>query len=181
MSVTAVTPSDAASDPKHPDHDRWVKEHTFAREVAHAQRIGATLRDAETENARLLARAEQLAQRPTPAPVAPRKPREERLQERGVTVTAPKKISLLKQSPCGRCGTCRNCMRERRALLIVQKRKDGGPVGALAGRIKSITDQFIMRVGVFRDLSKADRDRALTAVVEEICNLSTPHLGEWHR
>jgi hypothetical protein len=178
VKVVAVTPSASASDPKHPDHDRWVKEKTIAMEVAHAERIGATLRDAEAENARLLARAEQLAKRTAPI-AAPRKPREKRLQDRGVTVRAPKEISLLKLSPCGRCGTCRNCMRERRVLLIVQKRKDGGALGALASRLKNVTDQFIMRVGTFKDLSKGDRDRALTAAVEEICNLSFPHLGDW--
>jgi hypothetical protein len=61
VKIHAVTPTDAASDPLHPDHDRWVKERTLAMEVAHAQRMGLGLRHAETENAYWLQRAEAKA------------------------------------------------------------------------------------------------------------------------
>lgn len=90
MKITAVTPSDAASDPKHPDHDRWVKETTLKIEVEHAKRLGLSFRDAETENAYWLQRAEAKArEKPGAVPVSKtqrkRKTRDERLAERPVS------------------------------------------------------------------------------------------------
>lgn len=189
MKVTAVTPADNASDPKHPDHDRWVKETTLKMEVEHAKRVGLPLRVAEAENLRLLERSEQIAKSQKPAtkkkPAAvtadmPRKGHRQRVLERGVTVKkAGPEISLLKLSPCGRCGTCRNCMRERRVLLIVQKRKDDAFLGALANRLFIAGLHASARVGKFKGLSKRDVDRALTVQAESACDASVRLLGNW--
>jgi hypothetical protein len=173
VKITAVTPGDAASSPQHPDHDRWVKETTLAVEVKHAERVGKTLRDAEAENAYWLARADAKAKEPARQP-APRRPRAARMQDRGVTVGTPK-ISKLKPSPCGRCGVCRNCMRERRVLLIMQKRKDDAQCAALADPLIRAS----YRLGRFANLSKGDYERAVTAACEAACDASIPRLGEW--
>ena len=178
MKVTAVTPTDAASDPNHPDHDRWVKETTLKIEVEHAQRVGKTLRDAEAENAHWLQRAEARARDAKVAvptkPSAPRRSRDERLAERGVTVTAPA-VRELKPSPCGRCGLCRNCMRERRVLLIMQKRKEHPFFAGLADTLIRAS----LRIGRFATLRGRDYERAVVAVCEQACDASVARLGEW--
>lgn len=182
MKVTAVTPTDAAADPAHPDHDRWVKETTLKVEVEHAKRMGRSYRDAETENNFWLQRAERLAQIAKPEPSKPRQSHRERAAERGVTVTAPRKeISILKLSPCGRCGTCPNCMRERRVLSIMQKRKEDVFTAGLAGRLSVAAFSYSTRSGAFRGMSKRDADRKLTALVEEVCDASMTKMGDWRR
>lgn len=181
MKVTAVTPTDAAADPAHPDHDRWVKETTLKVEVEHAKRIGRSFRDAETENAYWLQRAEAKAREAKSVlSHAPRKPRQQRLAERGVTIGPPRKeISILKLSPCGRCGTCQNCMRERRVLSIMQKRKDDAFIAGLATRLVAAAFAHSTHSGKFFELSKQDADRMLTGLVEEVCNQSVPKMGDW--
>ncbi len=54
MKVAATEIPDAASNPTHPDHDRWVKDRTLRMEVEHAKVLGLPLRIAEQENQRLL-------------------------------------------------------------------------------------------------------------------------------
>lgn len=179
MKVTAVTPVDAASDPKHPDHDRWVKETTLAMEVAHAQRVGGTLRDAEAENARLLLRMEALARNEKPAPAAPRVDRERRAKERGVTTRHAQPIKVAKAPPCGRCGICIDCKREKRVWLISQKKNDDRACAALFGSLVVAAHQYHARVGPFAIASKRERDRALVLKVESVCDRSIKRFGAW--
>lgn len=192
MKVSAVTPAADASDPTHPDHDRWVKDRTLKMEIDHAKAVGLPLRHAEAENLRLLDRAERIARDSKPAPRKtkpaaitpdmPRKGHRQRMLERGVTIKqATPEVSILKLSPCGRCGTCRNCMRERRVLLIVQKRKDDAYLAHLAGNLFMAGLHASARTGKFKGLVKRDVDRKLTAMAEEACDLSVSRLGEWRR
>lgn len=189
MKVSAVTPVDAASDPKHPDHARWVKETTLAMEVAHAQRMGGTLRDAEAENARLLIRMEALArnERPAISKPKPRRSRQERMLERAVEVKAalpqPKTLTWLGSSPCGRCGLCRACLREKRILAIGHlATKDRDPwamssmwnITLLLLRAKGAT-------GEFRGVSKAKAQSLVVAAAENLCDASVKRMGAWLR
>jgi hypothetical protein len=145
-------------------------------EVEHAERVGKSLRQAEAENAHWLERADRLAQtQRNPKPLRQKNAgRDQRMQERGVTVAAPK-ISKLKPSPCGRCGVCRNCMRERRVLLIMQKRNDGPFYSNLANTLKHAA----YRLGKFAGLRKGDYERAVTAACEAACDETISRLGEW--
>lgn len=191
MKLSSATPSDLASSTSHPDHDRWVKDRTLRMEIEHAKRVGLPLRVAEAENIRLLERADQIAKSSAPeaggsgprsiAPDMARRPsRVARNRDRGITIKkAAPEISILKLSPCGRCGVCRNCMRERRVLLVIQKRHDSAYLGALAGRLFIATIHAGARSGKFKGLRKADINRALTAEAEAVCDASIRWLGEW--
>lgn len=180
MKVTAVTPVDAASDPRHPDHDRWVKETTLAMEVAHAQRVGGTLRDAEAENARLLARMEALARNEKPAAPVKRVDRETRAAERGVTARhAAPEIHISKLSPCGRCGTCVACKREKRVCLIIQHQRTDKTCEALAGEMFLTALRANAALGEFKFMSKRERDRAIVIKAESVCDRSVKRFGAW--
>jgi hypothetical protein len=184
--IAQVSAPDAAADPKHPDHDRWVKEQTLAIEVAHAQRIGKSFRDAETENNRLLQRMEALAraEKPKAAP-KPRKSRQQRMLERAVEVreALPVKpaFTWLNSSPCGRCGLCRACRREKRILAIshrATKQREPWALQAMWG-ITLVILRWKGRTGEFRGLNKTDADRRITAEAERICDESARHMGRW--
>ena len=181
MKIVAVTPAADASDPAHPDHDRWVKDVTLKMEVA------------EANNRRLLDRAERIAKDKPSGLVKKRKPpsvqqerqrrksRLQRLQERAVTVKAAQPlVSPLKLSPCGRCGTCRACMRERRVLAIIEKARAGDlSMLNLAWQMTATALDAQGGTGRYRDMNKADRDRAVTAKAEFICDQSVRWLGNW--
>jgi hypothetical protein len=187
VKISAVTPDDAASDPAHPDHDRWVKDRTLAMEARHAAVQGRTFRQAETENAFWLARAEAMA-RGHKDPVGKpqqrkRKTREERLANRPVQVRAAKPekpVTLARLSPCGRCGICRACKREKRVLLISQRAKQGD--------MKFVTIMWRLSVdgmhaltcsGRFKGLTKRDANRKLMAELEDICDSTVMQMGPW--
>ena len=185
MKVSAVHVPDAASDPAHPDHDRWVKETTLAMEVRHAQFVGGTLRDAEAENARLLIRMEALARESGTPVVKPRKSRQERALDRAVTVKAalPRpELTLQKKSPCGRCGVCRACMRERRIVAIAAKAKnerDGWAIQT-GWKIAMMLWSAQAGTGEFKGKSAEDVNRIVTAVAEKVCDESVSHgFGKW--
>lgn len=189
MKIVAVTPTDAAADPMHPDHDRWVKERTLAMEVAHAMRMGLSLRHAETENAYWLQRAEAKAREGT-VPAAPtsgqkkRKTRAERLAERPVVVKTAKpekKRTLRDLSPCGRCGLCRACKREKRIYAIaIKARKERDP--KLMELIKQLWLESLQasnRTGKFQGMSTRDANRIIARRLEDICDSTIPSMGEW--
>jgi hypothetical protein len=157
-----------------------LKDRTLKMEIDHAKAVGLPLRVAEAENARMLERSERIARDAKAAVPRPRPSREHRVNARGVTTkTAKPEVSLLKQSPCGRCGICRNCMRERRVLLIIQKRKEDRFLGSLSDALFIYTLRANAGWGEFALLSKPDVSRAIAAKAEEVCNLSVPRLGEW--
>lgn len=185
MKVAAVTPGEAASDPLHPDHDRWVKETTLKMEIEHAQRVGGTLRDAEDENARLLARMDALAReaRPVHQRSVPRKSRAQRALDRAVSVkhALPKPNMWLASSPCGRCGACRGCKREKRVLAISQlatKQKDAWALQSMWGITLTLL-RVNSASGEFKGVSKADAQKRLVAAVEKVCDESVKRLGAW--
>lgn len=185
MKIAAVTPVGAASDPKHPDHARWVKETTLAMEVAHAQRIGGTFRDAEAENARLLLRMEALARHEKPTIAKPRRSRQERMLERAVEVRAalpqPKTLTWLGSSPCGRCGLCRACLREKRILAIghlATKERDAWAMKSM-WNITLLLLRAKSAIGEFRGASKTKAQSLVVAAAEKICNASVKRMGAW--
>lgn len=180
MKIAAVTPPDAASDPAHPDHDRWVKDRTLKMEIEHAQRVGLTLRDAESENARLLARAEQKAKQ---APVVAKpgtsstRARARRHADRGITRKAPKKPAHTRECVCG---TCTPCRRKMRVAAIFQRRNAGDVT------MKQHADDLFMAFlaattskGAFTGLRPRDARRALAAKVDSICDSTVFFMGPW--
>lgn len=177
MTITAVTPPDAASDPAHPDHDRWVKEKTLRMEIEHAQLVGLTLRDAEAENARMLARAEQRAKDAIPikSKAPPSEARAQRHATRGITRCAPKKQK--RECICGRCVPCK---RKMRVLAIFQRRTAGDVAMRALG-----DDLFVAFLaattskGAFVGMKPKDAKRALVTKIDGICDRSVPALGSW--
>ena len=188
MSVTGNTVPDAARDPKHPDHDRWVKEHTLRMEVEHAKVVGLGLRHAESENIRLLERMEALAREQKPKQAArPRKSRQQRMLERAVEVreALPRRgeMTWLSSSPCGRCGLCVACRREKRILAISQRatqQKDPWSLKVMWG-IVLFMNRINGGAGEYRGLSKADINRRVTAEAERVCDESVKFFGEWRK
>lgn len=176
MTITAVQPPDAASDPKHPDHDRWVKDRTLKMEIEYAQLVGLTLRDAEAENARMLARAEQKAKEAPPVIAKPSPlAREQRHAARGITRKAPKKVK-----PECACGVCIPCRRKMRVAAIFQRRKSGDMT------MKQFADDLFTSFlaattskGAFAGLRPKDAKRALAAKVDRICDASVFLMGAW--
>lgn len=175
MTIAAVTPPDAASDPKHPDHDRWVKDRTLKMEIEHAQAAGLTLRHAETENARLLARAEMKAKE-APAVIAKpsRMAREKRHADRGITRRAPKPE---KKPECA-CGACIPCRRKMRVLALYQGRANPG-LRKLSDDISAAYLAAITSKGSFSGLRPKDATRALAAKIDSICDASVFLMGGW--
>ena len=188
MKITAVTPVADASDPNHPDHARWVKDHTLAMEVAHAKVLGGSFRDAETENNRLLLRMEALARNEKPKsklPKQPRKSRRQRMLERAVEVREalpkPEGLTWLTSSPCGRCGLCRGCKREKRILKIshlATKSKEPWALQAMWS-ISLVLFKIKGGAGEYRGLTKSDAQKRVVAAAEKLCDDSVVHLGAW--
>lgn len=189
MKVSAVTPVDAASDPQHPDHDRWVKETTLAMEVEHARRLGRSVRDAEIENAHWLQRSEEIA-REAKAPTAPAKPglrkrltREERLAQSPVTRTVAKGPGRTwkNTSPCGRCGVCRGCKREKRIYAIaLAARRDGDKAYSEALNQLWLHSMAVEgRTGPYAGMTKRDANRILVRRMEDLCDSTTLQMGPW--
>lgn len=191
MKVQAVTPSDVASHPSHPDHDRWVKEKTLRMEIEHARVLGIPLRIAEAENVRMLERSERIAKETPQKLTKKRKPhgvldaqgrtsRQQRNRERGVIVKpATPEVKPVKLSPCGRCQKCLACRREQRAMLIIHRRKENRGLDMLALRMFVTALHSKAGSGKFKGLSKRDTDRAVSADVETICDESVRWLGAW--
>lgn len=183
MKIVAATVPDAASDPKHPDHDAWVKDHTLRMEIEHAKRVGIPLRVAEAENARLLERSERVARDSAGKPVAKpqRQSRVHRQQLRGVRTRAAKPtVPAAKLSPCGRCGVCRACMRERRVLKIIEKHRTGDQfMTSLMLELTATLMNAMRGIGKFRGVTPDVSDRMVERETESICDRSIRWLGEW--
>ena len=187
--VRGVTPSIAAANPAHPDHPRWVKEKTFAMEAAHAKKLGLSSADAERENARLLERMEARHREAKPEPIIVTPNASSRHEERiarraaeGVQVRTPKphELKATVPSPCGRCGTCRGCMRERRVLAICKLGLKGdATMLTLAWQLSLATNAANARRGPFTDLGRRAAERKLIRLVEDICDSTMRTLGEW--
>lgn len=190
MKVEPVTPSDAAASPSHPDHARWVKERTLAIEVRHAQNLGLPARVGEAENARLLQRMDALARNERSAVAPPTRSRiidpskveweERRRAAAGVVRRKLKQRTVRDISPCGRCGTCRACMRERRVQVICKLalKQDVAATTLVTKLLGTISDANACR-GRFEAMAQRDRDRAVERVTEDVCDATIPTMGEW--
>lgn len=188
MSIKLITPAAGAANPAHPDHDRWVKEQTLEREVAHAKASGLSLRAAETANMRALERlAARKRDKKKRKPAAKPQPTKAQLAESGVT----RRVATAKQLPvsaCNHCGTCHSCKRERRISLILDKaRKAEIPdrmaweiVGLqLASQQRSNYRDLMGRSYPFADLPDRERIRARNAGFDNVCDVSVRWLGAW--
>lgn len=192
MKISAVTVPDAASDPAHPDHDRWVKERTLKMEIEHAKVLGLPMRFAEAENQRLLERSEQIAKDKKPAlgkkkkapaitPEHARQNRAERKAARGVTVKwAAPEVAGAKLSPCGRCGTCIRCKREKRVFAMSIKARAGDlKFAVVLWRLAMYAQQAQDGTGRFAGVSPSDANRMVIRRLEEVCDATIPTMGEW--
>lgn len=181
--VVAISAPDAASDPLHPDHDRWVKDRTLKMEVDHQMLIGGTIRAAEVENQRMLNRSEQLAKaakaKPAKAP-PPRKPRDQRLHERAVKISqAMPRASWKETSPCGRCGLCRGCKREKRIFAIGKLVKQEPWAFTEMMRLVLTLNKINAGAGEYRGVKPSDAQRKLVHETESICDRSVKFMGRW--
>lgn len=186
MKVSVVTIPDAASDPAHPDHDRWVKDKTLKMEIDHAQAIGLSARDAEVENLRLLNRAERLAN-DKPQKLTKKQPpgtnvgSAARKKKRGVFVReASPLVSGAKLSPCGRCGTCLRCKREKRVFAMSLKAREGDRRFALIlWQLAMYAQQAQDGTGRFAGVNPRDANRMVISKLEEVCDGTIPFMGQW--
>lgn len=182
MKVTPVSVPDTASDPAHPDHERWVKDRTLKMEIDHAKAVGLSTRDAEAENAKMLERSAHIAAEQSAAPrkkAQPNAGHDERLTQRGIT-----KRAVAKEKPptkrCS-CGRCTGCMRSQRIMLIMQRGKEDDALAVLAKKLMVVSLQASAGTGPFVGLGKKDRERALHSYVDAACDASVTKLGAWRR
>lgn len=196
MSVKAVTPSDAAKAPNHPDHARWVKDVTVKREHEHAIMTGGTARDAEKANALSLERLD--ARKRHAKPQKPKKKVDAAKREvthadliaAGVT-KKPATIRKVEARACNFCGLCKRCRRELRVSQIMAKAREGDRrAHALTMELVAVMFAAQRRVDYkdaigrelpFSRLHGLARDRAATAGVENACDRSVSFLGEWRK
>lgn len=195
MTVKAVTPTDAAASPVHPDHDRWVKERTLAMEASHVNLVGGTFREAEDANRIALERlsSRQQARKPKQAP-AKRKKREvsmEELAAAGVTKRAAPVVAA-PRSMCNYCGRCIRCKREARVLAISNGAKLGDKrlvalMWELSGLLlaaqlgNNYKGQTGLEYPFARITSMVERGRVRDAGFTLVCDRSVAMLGEWRR
>ena len=189
MKITPVSVPDAASNPAHPDHDRWVKERTLKMEIEHAKVLGLPLRVAEAENQRLLERSAQIAKdkkqslsKKKDAPgTSVARSHSARKAARGVTVRAAKPlISGAKLSPCGRCGTCKRCKAEKRVFAMSLKAKQGDlKFAVVLWQLAMYAQQAQDGTGKFVGIKPADANRMVIRRLEEVCDATVPTMGEW--
>lgn len=190
MKVDAVSVPDSASDPAHPDHDRWVKERTLKMEIEHAKVLGIPLRVAEQENQRLLERAERIAsdkpkltrkKKPPGTSAGQRVSRAQRIASRGVTVRHAQPLVMgASLSPCGRCGTCRRCKREKRVFAMSQKAKEGDhKFVVILWQLAMFAQQAQDGTGRFAGLSPRDANQMVIRRLEDVCDATVPAMGEW--
>lgn len=197
MSVKLVTPDDAARDPKHPEHARWVKDQTLAREAQHAAAAGLSFRDAETINAANLARLERRKRiaapkrkRKSKRGEQPRNDEHARLAAAGVIKRpAPPQLVKPRPSPCNWCGLCVTCKREARLRRIMREAREGDyrarglvmelVAMAFAAQKRSDYKDSLGRELPFSRLQGRDRARATTAGAEWVCDRSAAFMGDW--
>jgi hypothetical protein len=178
VKVTAVTPPDAASDPAHPDHDRWVKDVTLRREVEYAQLVGLPLSYAESENSRLLERAERISTDAKPKPTAaPSVARAQRHAARGITRRAPNKQSVRRECACG---TCAPCKRKIRMLAIFARQRGGdATMRPLIYDMMSASVSATAGIGPFKGLARDAVKRLLAHKLDAICDRTVVAMGAW--
>lgn len=197
MSVKLVTPAAAASDPKHPDHARWVKERTLGIEADHALAAGLSFRQAEEENARNLERLERRRNAPANPGRAKRKakapPRNaEHARIAGVVKRASKpEIVKPRKSACNWCGLCLSCKRETRLRQIMgAARLEGAGSAAHALTMELVAVTFasharrdykdaLGRELPFSRLRGADAAKARIMGAEWVCDRSESLFGKW--
>lgn len=207
--VEPVRYSDAAADPHHPDHGRWVVESLVDDEAQWYRDMGRpvpeeALRADWSAAKRTLDRK---AREPKPPPVtrdrAPGEAAADMARERGMIyrkspAVDPGATNTVAGHPEG-C-TCIRCKRERRIKTLLTKaprtrrveqeirgRKHVRYVGdfewcfpALAREIAQVYADYHHRRGDFGYCaSEWDRARLVTRKFEDICDRSKPVLGDW--
>lgn len=191
-------PPEAAS-PSHPQHARWVKERTLAMEIAHQQRIGGTLREAEDANMRSLERlaARRRDDSPAPQAAAPAGARDDqpnighsaRVAQRGVTRRAAAELETAPSSPCNYCGQCVRCKREARVHAIMARARKDDPAAReltkeMVGAVWAQQQRrdYKSMAGVVYPFSRAkarQRQTMLNALIDAVCDRSVKLLGAW--
>lgn len=189
MKVDAVTPSPAAANPSHPDHARWVKEQTLKIEAAHAQKLGLSGRDAETENTRQLERLANRKRKSAKPKKVHRIDTPEHLAREGVTQRAAKPRKLAPLPPCKLCRRCVWCKRSLRLSKILRHARElDMRAVSLANEITAITSAALARndykdaIGrelPFSRITGADVDKAVTQGIEWVCDRSVSFMGQW--
>lgn len=180
MKITPVTAPAEASDPAHPDHDRWVKDVTLAREMEWAKTVGIPTRVAEAENTRLLElTAKQAKDAPPPAPKK-KQAAPPPVDHRGVTRRVASPIVAPKTPTCMNCGRCLICKRNARVMAIFQSKRAGNDTArALVGELGAASFSASMGVGKFRGMRPADIRRMIANIIDSICDRSVATMGPW--
>lgn len=195
MTVKAVTPAPDASNPAHPDHARWVKEKTLEMEVRHAQTVGGTFRDAETQNNAALIRLENRRARKrlsrqgrkreiaAQRKIAGREITRKELSDAGVTrrpaspILKPPPIAAVDRPWAFRIARIMELGRQgdRRAIQLALE------VVAIKMAVSAKRDykDAVGRELPFSRLRGASVHRAVRAGMEWVCERSIPLLGAW--
>lgn len=193
MTVKAITPSDAAASPTHPEHARWVKERTLSIEIEHAQKAGGSLRDAEAANIANLARMAGRARFAKPArKAAPAKPKyrevsPEELRAAQVRKRPAKIVPVRKHACGGACGLCLDCKRLARVALIRERLPHEARLQPIVNALTVMTIAFGLQRR-FRDMGfefpfdhprTSVRNHAHDAAVSQIIDRTVSILGAW--
>lgn len=190
MKIVSVTPVAAAASPTHPDHARWVKERTLAREIAQAASEGLGLRVAEERNVRSLERLSNRRPKPKKKKPTRRDPvTHEQLKAAGVTRRAPKPRKLPPMPPCRLCRTCVWCKRTFRMSQIRRRAVELDQVALglmqelvaimLAAQQRKDYRDALGRELPFSRIQGADVDKAVTQGIEWVCDRSASFMGQW--
>lgn len=191
----ATPPTSAAEKP------RWLKAYTMRFEVAHQNRIGGTLRDAEDANNASLQRLDAKKREDrgrrvlTPDRVALEERRARRRDKLGVQVKPIAPVYVAAAKACRNCGRCRLCAREARTVAIMAKAREGDAAMAyLTHNLVALTLAHQKRidcriaptpgapgkeVGFARMMLHGERNLAFVGAVEAICDWSVGSLGKW--
>lgn len=190
IKIELATPTDAARDPLHPDHGRWVKEQMLARETAWLRSLGVQVRsrtvDASIERGlqRLAARKRESRKVAVQRDVTTMRTAEKLAERAGARLIRRPLRQAPKAPPylCKRCGTCIRCRREARALRIIELGRAGDMrMRTLALEIVRVGLRSHAKIAEFEHLSPRDANRAITRVVEDVCDRSVSMMGEWRR
>lgn len=191
MTVKAVTAPDAARDPKHPEHARWVKERTLAAEIQHAQTIGLSARDAETANIRNLERLEARKRdaKPRTTPAKPQRREVTRADLAAANVTK-RAATVRKVRPprCNYCGVCVKCRRELRIRALINLSKTDPRAETLLWEVYAVMRAADLgkdfqdgtgRIVPISTMNGPQRRRVATDCINAVCDRSTALLGAW--
>lgn len=188
LKIELAAPPDAARDPLHPGHAQWVKDQMLARETAWLRSLGVEVnRRAVDINidrglARLAARDREGRQVPIRRDTTTLRTAERLAEKAGAQLIRRPLRQTPKAPPyaCKKCGTCTRCRREARATRVLELGRAGDTrLRPYALELVRVALRAQAGVGEFDGLGGDDANRAITRVVEDVCDRTVPMMGQW--